>query len=259
MNETFFQEKHSSKVRTSVGELQLPLEYHDAEAMASFFPVAAADLFPLLPSADWKPVLIRPNIALLGIALLEFKKTSVGAYNLGAVFVPCLWKPTRNFPLLPFLFPNWFPHLSAFIYQMPTTMEFAARACSEIWGSPLFLADIDFEDYDFYRVGRLAHEGQSILRVSLQKPALQRFQRRKFPLLSRKNEWALRTKASTQGLMGIIKSSTAIEIQFGTHPLGRQLAALKPGPAFRSYYYPKLQGMIDWPSRAYPTGTVASR
>ncbi len=252
MNETFFQEKHCSKVRTSVGELQLPLEYHDAEAMASLFPVPVAGLAPLLPAVDWQPLLIRPQIALLGIAFLEFKKTSIGAYNLAAIFIPCLWKPSRNLPLLPFYFPDWFSNLSAFIYQMPTTMEFAARACSEIWGSPLFLADIDFEDYDFYRVGRLACKGQSIVRISLQKPALQRFQRRKYPLLNRKNEWGLKARASTQGLMGAVKTPTSIEIQFGNHPLGKQLEALRPGPAFRSYYYPKLQGMLDWPSRAYP-------
>ena len=259
MNEAFFQDKHHSKVRVSIGELQLPLEYHDAEVMAGFFPVSTTDITPLMPSPDWVPLLIRPRVSLLGLIFLEFKKTSIGAYNLVVICIPCLWKSSRNIPLLPFWFPRWFPNLAGYIYQMPATMEFAARTCSEIWGTPYLLADIDFEDYDFYRVGRLSIKGSLILRISLQKPSLQRFQRRKYPLYTRKNEWILKTNALTQGLMGTIKQSSAIDIQFGDHAIGRQLAALKPGPAFRSYYYPKLQGMLDWPSQARPilASTVA--
>lgn len=252
MNEAFFKEKNTSLASISVGDLQLPLEYHDAEAMATFLPIPVDGIAPLLPGPGWEPLLIRPKIALLGLAFLEFKKTSIGAYNLAAVFTPCLWKPRRNIPLLPFYFPNWFRNLAAHVYQMPVTMEFAAVACSEIWGVPPFLAEIDFEEYDLYRVCKISHKNEPVLRFSLQKPPMQRFQRRTYPVFTRKNDWVLRTNALTQGLMGSVKQALAVEIQFGKHPLGKRLEALHPGQAFRSYYYPKLQGMLNWPSQAYP-------
>jgi hypothetical protein len=251
MNERFFQSVHKNRVRVSVGELELPIQYLDVEAMMSFFPVATPNLERMLPRVGLVPVQIRPGIALLGVAAAEYKKSSIGAYSELAILIPCLRKPRFNIPLLPLLFPRWFPSLGGYVLKMPVSTEFACTAGKEIWGYPKFMADIDFEEQESHRVCTLSHEGSLVLRYSMRKPTVPRYAQHRYAAYSCLGGSLLQSRFVTQGLLGVSKKADSAELQFGRHPLALQLSELKPGPARATYYYPKLQGLAGWASKSY--------
>lgn len=259
MNERFFQDVPSNQVRISVGELELPLHFYDVEAMISFFPVATHSLARLLPTEELQPALLRPGISLLSIAAIEYKKSSIGAYNELAILIPCLWKPRTNWPLLPFLAPRLFPNYGAYVFRLPVTTEFANIAGREIWGYPQFIANIEFEEHDACRICTLSHEGLPVLTYSVRKSGVPRYSRHTFPTFSRKGSSLLKTQVNTQGLRGVSKAAQNADLQFGRHPLGVELSRLQPGPARISYYFPKMQSMISWSNKSYEMQRALSR
>jgi hypothetical protein len=259
MNERFFQGVHKNKVRISVGELELPIQYLDIEAMLSYFPVATPAIAGMLPKAGLQPVQIRPGVALLGITAAEYKKSSIGAYSEVAIVVPCLRQPRFNIPLLPLWFPRWFPSLAGYILKMPVSTEFACIAGKEIWGYPKFLADIDFEEQESHRICTLSHEGSLVLRYSVRKPTVPRYAQRSYATYSSMGQALLQSRVVTQGLLGVSKKAESAELQFGRHPLALQLSELKPGPARATYYYPKMQGLAGWASKSYDLSETTIR
>lgn len=258
MNERFFQGVHKNRVRVSVGELELPIQYLDIEAMLSFFPVATEAIAGMLPNAGLQPVQVWPGISLLGVAAAEYKKSSIGAYSEVAILVPCLLQPRFNIPLLPLWFPRLFPSLAGYILKMPVSTEFACVAGKEIWGYPKFLADIDFEEQESHRVCTLSHEGSLVLRYSMIKPTVPRYAQRSYGAYSCLGQSLLQNRVVTQGLLGVSRKPESAQLQFGRHPLAIQLSDLKPGPARATYYYPKMQGLAGWASKSYELSEIAA-
>jgi hypothetical protein len=90
-----------------------------------------------------------------------------------------------------------------------------------------------------------------VLRLSLQKPTAPRYTQRNYPIFSVKGHSLLKNRLITQGLLGVSKAAASVDLQFGRHPLALQLKELQPGPALRSYYYPKMQCLAGWSCKSY--------
>lgn len=143
------------------GTVDLPILYHDASVIEMIYIVDSAKVRALIKAngkADYfEPYSICGKTYLL-IVVMEYRDTSVGAYNEVAVAVDCKRKGT-NPSLLSWLWDLRSTKDHALVlFNLPVTSDAALAAGKHVWGFPKYISDINttFEKGHFR--GKLGEE-----------------------------------------------------------------------------------------------------
>lgn len=131
---------------TSQGDVELPIFYDDSTAVLAFFKCDREKAAALLPAERFLPTLTWRSRAIVGLALFEYRSTSIGPYNEVGLAIPALWKkgPVPRCPAAE-LFRSVYTRLVGFhIVDLPVTTAVAHAAGRELWGYPKFITPIDF-------------------------------------------------------------------------------------------------------------------
>ena len=131
---------------TSQGDVELPIFYDDSTAVLAFFKCDRDRAAALLPAERFLPTLTWYSSALVGLALFEYRSTSIGPYNEVGLAIPALWKkgPVPRCPATDLFRSVYTRQVGFHIVDLPVTTAVAHAAGRELWGYPKFVTPIDF-------------------------------------------------------------------------------------------------------------------
>jgi len=131
---------------TRQGPVDLPILYHDCTTVLAFFGCDRDAVSALLPQGRLGPALTWKSRAVVGLALFNYRATSIGRYNEVGLAVPALWekRPKPTCPAVDLLRRADRRRVGYHIVDLPVTTETACSAGKEIWGYPKFVTPIDF-------------------------------------------------------------------------------------------------------------------
>ncbi len=149
MNQQFFPPQ-SSQFPSSQGRVDLPILYYDTTAAYAFFDAATDACRTILTGTGLKPLELPGGRSLVGIAVYEYRATTVGVYNEVGLALVCL-PESQRMPLLSLVdlfLPGRMRKLGFYVADLPVTTAAANAAGREIWGYPKFVTQIPiaFED-----------------------------------------------------------------------------------------------------------------
>jgi hypothetical protein len=131
---------------TGQGRVELPILYHDSTAVFAFFACDRDSLTALLPAGRLVPAFTWRSKALAGLALFEYRATSIGTYNEVGVAIPAIWArgPAPACPAVDLMRSADLRRVGYHIVDLPVTTQAACAAGKDIWGYPKFVTRIDF-------------------------------------------------------------------------------------------------------------------
>jgi hypothetical protein len=216
---------------TSQGDVELPIFYYDSTAVLAFFRCDRQKAAALLPAERFRPTLAWGRRAIVGLALFEYRATSIGTYNEVGLAIPALWQ-RGAVPRCPVaeLFRSVYTRQVGFhIVDLPVTTERAHAAGRELWGYPKFVTAIDFtlqKNQVRCRVHDPANSSaimtlEGKLGVGIPSPALDLVN------FDRLGEQDLRTIIQTRG-RGHLRRRGTVHLRIGasSHPMAGHLHAL---------------------------------
>jgi hypothetical protein len=131
---------------TRQDNVDLPVLYQDSTAVFAFFGCDRDSVSALLPPGRLAPALTWRSRAIVGLALFEYRTTSIGRYNEVGLAVPVAWKkgPVPACPAIDLLRNAYVRRVGYYIVDLPVTTETACSAGRELWGYPKFVTPIEF-------------------------------------------------------------------------------------------------------------------
>lgn len=216
---------------TSQGDVDLPILYYDSTAVLAFFKCDRQKAGALLPTARFRPTLTWGTRAIVGLALFEYRSTSIGTYNEVGLAIPALWKqgPVPRCPATELFRSVYTRQVGFHIVDLPVTTARAHAAGRELWGYPKFVTPIDFtlqKKQLHCRVHDPANRGaimtlEGTLGVGAPSPALDLVN------FDRLGERDLRTIIQTRG-RGHLRGRGTVRLRIGvsSHPMADHLHML---------------------------------
>ncbi|RME88407.1 MAG: hypothetical protein D6767_10230 [Candidatus Hydrogenedentota bacterium] len=143
VTDEFFQVERKT-VKTSEGDVDLPILYYDVSFYMIFTPAPLEVANQMLAGTGCKSVPIWLNQTLAGLVFYEYHDTSVGIYNEVGLAVAAVEEERSNplMPLAELLIPGNYRKLAMYVIDLPVTTPQANAAGREIWGYPKFVTDI---------------------------------------------------------------------------------------------------------------------
>jgi len=131
---------------TQQGNVDLPILYFDSTAVLAFFGCDRDRARTLLPPGRLEPAFAWRSKTIVGLALFEYRSTTIGPYNEVGLAIPVVWKrgPMPVCPAADLLRSVYTRRVGYYIVDLPVTTESACSAGREIWGYPKFITRIDF-------------------------------------------------------------------------------------------------------------------
>jgi hypothetical protein len=182
------------RVRT----VELPQRYYDWSFILTHFPAPTRRVREFLPDDRLVPVELVPGIAAVSLAAFEYRRmATLRPYNEFAVMVPVRYKPDRNIPLLPMLWPDRYD-VGFWVHHLPVTTQEACDVGIAVWGFPKIVAEIEFRDIGWMRQCEVREDGERVLTLSAMMGET-RHEARPFYAFSVLNGDLLRTLVDTRG------------------------------------------------------------
>lgn len=228
-NDPFFQFPRESRA-TPAGAVELPIFYYDTTAVLAFFRADAAAARALLPEGLELAVEAGGH-TIAGLALYEYRDTSVGRYNEVGLALPVYQagsgRPRRRWQDL---FARSDERALGFhILDLPVTTELANAAGRALWNFPKFVTRIPFR----LTPGRLDCEvrapngGGAIMTLAGTTRALLPLPSIDLVLYSEMHGQWLRTLVNTRGGMRLHASGTVrLAVGAAHHPMAQRLREL---------------------------------
>ncbi|GIX40293.1 MAG: hypothetical protein KatS3mg129_0026 [Leptospiraceae bacterium] len=158
-SDVFFQVP-KEKIKTSIGDIELPILYYDVNLTLVFYFVKPEKANEVLKNTDLEAIRFYNGKSLIALALFEYKDTTVGIYNEVGLAIGVKEKnknaSSPTLQLLKLLLktnPENIP-IGFYVAHLPVTTKEANVAGREIWGYPKFVTDIplqfDLENSQLY-------------------------------------------------------------------------------------------------------------
>ncbi len=144
--DSFFDVSRETKL-TSQGQVDFPILYFDTSCVLAFFLCDLDKVKAQLVDVPLEPGIVVANKAIVGVALYEYRQTSIGAYNEVGVGIPVVHKGSSRavLPLLDLFAPIEKRKTGFYVVDLPVTTQAANAAGREMWGLPKFVTDIPFQ------------------------------------------------------------------------------------------------------------------
>jgi Acetoacetate decarboxylase (ADC) len=229
-DDVFFQVPRTP-CKTSAGEVQLPIAYHDTDELIAMFAVEPEPVRAALRDTPLELFTIGGK-AHVAIVFFEYRETSIGPYNEVGLATMVLPKGARA-PKLGGLDILRDPHkrgIGMYVLKLPVTTAIANAAGRELWGYPKFVTPIDVRLSDKHFVGRV-HDPDSaqvdILTLEGALPPPIPMPKVELMLLSVLEHKLLRAVVEVRGKhRGGPGGSLRLSVGSSQHPMAVQLRAL---------------------------------
>jgi hypothetical protein len=245
-NQDLFFQYPRTAVTTTEGAVDLPILYYDNSVLMALFRVDYDQAQTLVAEQGLEAVRFAGGKALAGIAMYQYRETSIADYNEVGLAVAAVPPGTRlpTFPLLSMLNRLDKAPVGFAILDLPVTTAAACAAGRELWGYPKFVTPIGFslQGKRFEGTVTAPDTGRDLLRLTGQVglgvpgPLLD------LVLYSPLQGQMLRTLVNTRGGAQIcLPGSMRLEVsQDSTHPMAQRLRALglsqaRPDMVFHSH------------------------
>jgi hypothetical protein len=160
---------------------------------------------------------VSPGRAHLAIVVVDYRDNDLGSY--------------REVGLMFFVRPVGGGDDGTFIVRLPVDQPFTCAAGQRIWGFPKTIEQIDLEYADDSATCALRMDGELVLRVRLPRDAAADGEMPPTPMTAYTLiDGAPHATTFTQGGTGFSIGFDGVELELGTHPVAKELAALNPSP-----------------------------
>jgi hypothetical protein len=239
----FYQEIEHSPVPWRQYQLHVPLFYPDIRLMTVSIIAPMDRLRAMLPSKRMKPYRITPWHGALAVTAYEYRECDLGPYNEVSISVPITID--KETPVFTGSLRKMPESLTTYTIHLPVTTEIAREVGAEFAGYPKFVADIAFTEQDDWLTCELRADGQKVLALSGRKLAVNRVPRlRVYPITHRRG-YILRSEfVISERDMGESRSGEDVKLDWGDHPIAREVGELGLGRVLGYQYCPRAQGIL---------------
>jgi hypothetical protein len=152
------------RVKTTAGDVDLPIKYRDAQALTVFWSISAVEAERSLSGTGLGALRIGPGRAALALTWFEYRDTTIGPYN--ELSVALLVSPGRGARLGLLRLLAGDRAIGAHVLHLPVTTNVARAGGVELYGYPKFVAEIPIEVSGGIFHGELVHGGRRVLSMS---------------------------------------------------------------------------------------------
>ncbi|MDX1314718.1 MAG: acetoacetate decarboxylase family protein [Eudoraea sp.] len=239
----FFNEIEHTPVSWRDYLLHVPVFYQDISFMSVSLLASMEGLKNILPSKRCKPYRITPWHGAISLTAYQYRESDIDPYNEFSISVPVtiddetpLFTGTlRKMPKSPLVYSH----------HLPVTTEIARVVGAEFAGYPKFIADIKFTEDDNWLNCELIADNQVVLTVSGRKLRLRRVPRSRVSPITHRRGYLLRSEfVISERDMGSSTSAADVQIEFGDHPIAREMKEIKPSRVLGYSYCPSAQGIL---------------
>lgn len=165
MKPGFFEGISQREIMLSSGAVKSPCCYYDASIVDATFTVSTARVAELLPDADLHPLELRKGRALLGVVVLDARRTDVGPCR-EVMIGPLVVFGRRPLRVLDALAAIVRRSVSVHVLHLPVTTEIARLTGVEVYGYPKTMAEIAFARSGGSVLCSVADGGNEVLRLT---------------------------------------------------------------------------------------------
>jgi hypothetical protein len=239
----FFEGVKFEECEYSGRRVKFPFCFIDLSRMSASFSAPANKLKGALPTERLKPVEIKPGIAMVSFAGIEYREIDrLKPYNEFGVSMPVHYKRDENSQALPGLY----------VFYLPVTTEEARWGGVEFYGFPKFIAEISFEEAGEMRRCLLRAEGEDIITLEVKRLDTSLVYK-DFYVYTVKEGQLLRTRVQTKGQSGTSSLPGDASYKLGNHHIAEGLQRLEiGGKAMQCSYSPKMQTILHKPGQQLP-------
>ncbi len=231
MKPGFFEGISQREIMLSSGAVKSPCCYYDASIVDATFTVSTARVAELLPDADLHPLELRKGRALLGVVVLDARRTDVGPCR-EVMIGPLVVFGRRPLRVLDALAAIVRRSVSVHVLHLPVTTEIARASGVEIFGFPKTIADIAFTHRGDRIECSVTEDGKEVLTLAAEALPPRAARRVRATLYSTR-EGALLEAQVDMNLLALGQSFRrgAATILLGPdHPIATSLASLDLDP-----------------------------
>jgi hypothetical protein len=211
-----------------VGEsIEFPILYYDSRMINGTFTAKTKKLNKLLPHPNFKPIEILPGVSMLNIAALEYRDTSIEAYNEIAISIPVKCPPKFVLPGISAISMMLKNSFSVYIHHLPVTTKMARKVGVHFFNYPKFLAEITIQDQDDNLEVTLSEENELILKMNAKKLPLNQSAKTEFHTYSIKDNVVMHTRIEGSApRYGLKMLGNKAELELGNHWISQEIAEL---------------------------------
>jgi hypothetical protein len=206
---------------------QLPQRYYDWSFVMAHFPAPTRHVETLVPVDDLHPVEIAPTLSVITLAAFEYRQmATLAPYNEVAIMVPVRYKPRRDIPFLPLLWPDRYD-VGFWVHHLPVDTQEACDVGVSVWGLPKVVATtIGVEDVGWMRRCELEEDGEHVLTLSAATGET-RLESRQFYAYSIRRDTLLKSLVDTRAhYHAWYAPQGGASVAFGTHQVAQELQDL---------------------------------
>jgi hypothetical protein len=242
-----------ARVTTSPSPPTLPVRCIEASALLAAY-VVRTDFLQTVTPNPLRVVELIPGYSALGIACIDYRQTTLGAYGEVGISWPTVNAARHpglaRIPALPLLFGALWPTLGWWVHKLPVTTEAARDAGVAVWGYPKFIASIDYSWDGAVRTCRLGEGGAEILRLDVDTSMWARPQQFTQRTYTRKDGQLLSTQIQFEGTGMSYFTPWRARLALGPHAMGEELKSwgLGHASAVNVQWFPVWRAVLPGPA-----------
>lgn len=219
--------------------VRFPVRYFSYPMIVAGFGAPTDRVIKVLPSSRLKPVELAPGTSAIALLAAEYRDVDgLAPHSEFMILFSVLYEAENDTPPL---------HGYYILHSFVTTEEVLGRGI-EVYGSPMSLADISFDDTEEARSCHVRADGPDVISFQVKKMATGS-QSWDMYFYTVKDGQLLRSLVRGQGRQGISGDEEGASFTLGNHRISEELSALGisgPSPLYR--YSPQWQSISYAPS-----------
>jgi hypothetical protein len=228
--------------------VEMPVRLYRSEMIVSYFECELEPLLPMMPHARVHPIRRGGNKSAVAIIQATVNHASIPPYRSVSLAVPVTLGKWPAPSYLPLWFEESWGNKGFYIHKEGVTSSEAFEVRTEIWGYPMFLAEIHQEMLDPKTQETVLMEEERILTVRSKRPEYVRQTDREVKFYSIKQNIVCENKIKLECSLTSSRAPDASMVVFGKHPVGAQFKAMNIGPySLETWYYLDMQAILPYP------------
>ena len=228
--------------------IEMPVRVYRSEMIVSYFEADLDALRALVPHEKIHPVRRGHQKSVLAIIQTYCNHASIPPYKSVSLAIPVTLGKRPAPSYLPLLFEESWMNKGFYIHKEAITTSEAFEARTEIWGYPVFLAEIENQMLDEQTQEVDVSEEERIFTLRCRRPKYVREYPKDVKFFSIKQNVVCENMLRTESSIESQRDPDASMIVFGPHPLGQQLKSMNIGPySLETRYFLDMKAVSPYP------------
>jgi hypothetical protein len=224
--------------------IEMPMRFYRSEMILSYFECDLEPLLPLMPHPRMHPIRRGNRKSALAIIQTQVLHASIQPYRSVSLAIPVTLGKWPAPSYLPLWFEESWGNKGFYLYKEGLSGSDSFEARTEIWGYPVFLAEIQQEMLESGVQETELREEERILTVRIKRPEYVHASERELKFYSVKQNIVCENKFKMECSLASSRAPDASLVIFGKHPIGAQLKSMNVGPhSLETWYYFDMQAL----------------